>query len=82
MHVHIPCNMFVNLCRGNDSRATFRKIGGLRALTVAPFVALSASATEQMIDAIKESLQLKDPIVVSRSLDRPNILFQQAKVLV
>lgn len=32
---------FVNLCRGNDFRKAFRKIGGLRALTVAPFVAFS-----------------------------------------
>ena len=47
------------ICRGNAFRTAFRKIGGLRALTVAPFVALSASATEQMIDTIKESLQLK-----------------------
>ena len=79
VHVRIPCNVFINLCRGNDFRAAFRKIGGLRALTVAPFVALFASATEQMIDAIKESLQLKDPVVVSRSLDRPNVFISASK---
>ena len=81
MHVHLPCNGFVNLCRGNDFRTAFRKIGGLRALTVAPFMALSASATEQMIDTIKESLQLKHPVIVSRSLDRPNIFISANKSL-
>ena len=33
-----------NVIRGDDFRTAFKKLGGLRSLTCAPFMALSASA--------------------------------------
>lgn len=59
--------------RGRDFRTAFDKLGGLRALTDAPFMALTASAPTNVQSAIVKSLHLKGPIVISYSLDRPNI---------
>ena len=67
--------------RGSDFRTAFTKIGGIRPLTIAPFMALSASASNGMMETIKQSLQLNDPVVVSRSLDRPNIFISARKSL-
>lgn len=59
--------------RGKDFRTSFDKIGGLRALTDVPFMALTASAPSDVRDAIVSSLHLKDPVLISCDLDRPNI---------
>ena len=67
--------------RGHDFRTAFDKPGGLRALTDAPFMALTASApanTQSKIIII-ESLYLKDPIV-SQSLDRANIFLSASPI--
>ena len=48
-------------------------IGGLRALTTAPFMALSASALPEIEATIIDSLKLDNPVQVSKRLDRPNI---------
>ena len=61
--------------RGHDFRTAFDKLGGLRALTDAPFMALTASAPANTQSKIIESLHLKDPIVVYQLLDRAKIFF-------
>ena len=48
-------------------------IGGLRALTTAPFMALSASAPPHIEATIVDFLKLDNPVQVSKHLDRPNI---------
>lgn len=65
--------------RGSDFRVSFKSIGGLRALTDVPFMALSASAPPLVAKSIEESLHLKSPVHISHSLDRPNIFFSYAK---
>lgn len=67
------------MSRGSDFRTSFNSIGGLRALTDAPFMALSASAPPLVTKAIEESLHLKSPVHISHSLDRPNIFFSLSK---
>ena len=66
--------------RGHDFRTAFDKLGGLRALTDAPFMALTASAPANTQSKIIESLHLKDPIVVSQSLDRANIFLSASPI--
>lgn len=65
----------VDLFRGADFRTSFRSIGGLRALTAVPFMALSASAPPAVAKSIEDSLHLKSPVHISHSLDRPNIFY-------
>lgn len=59
--------------RGSDFRPSFGEIGNLRALTNAPFMALTATASLEAQSAVVESLKLLQPVVVSLCLDRPNI---------
>ena len=66
--------------RGHDFRMAFEKLGGLRALTDAPSMALTASAPANTQSKIIKSLHLKDPIVVSQSLDRANIFLSTSPI--
>ena len=50
-------------------RPVFEKLGGLRAFTDAPLMALTASAISDVQKLIQSSLHLHDPVVVSKSLD-------------
>ena len=61
--------------RGETFRTAFRQIGGLRALTNAPFMALTASAPPSIEAEITSNLEMHahDCITVSLPLDRPNI---------
>jgi superfamily II DNA helicase RecQ len=59
--------------RGQDFRKSFRMIGGIRALTSVPFMALSASAPPNVEAEIVDSLDLKSPAIISCDLNRPNI---------
>lgn len=61
------------IVRGKNFRADFDRIGGLRALTSVPFMALTASAPSNVQSTIVASLQLDNPVYVSGNLDRPNI---------
>ena len=61
------------LNRGESFRPAFEKLGGLRALTNVPFMALTATASAETQDVIVKSLHLVNPVVVAQSLDRPNI---------
>ena len=65
----------MSVYRGCKFRPSFEKIGGLRALTNAPVMALTASASSGIQHAIASSLHLVDPVVVAQSLDRPKIFF-------
>ena len=65
--------------RGESFRISFRKIGGLRALCDAPFMALTATASPVTQRSIADLLDLRDPCLVSNPLDRPNIFFSVAE---
>lgn len=65
--------------RGSDFRTAFMSIGGLRALTDVPFMALSASAPPSIAKSIEDSLHLKTPVHIFHSLDRPNVFLSYAK---
>ena len=72
--------MLMCICaRGCDFRKAFSKLGGLRALTNAPFMALTASAPPNIESQICRSLYLHKPVVVSQPLDRYNIYFSASK---
>ena len=49
------------------------RIGGVRALTTAPLLALTASAPPYIKNEIMSYLELKEPAIVKQPLDRPNI---------
>ena len=68
-----------NGCRGTEFRTAFGRIGGLRALTKCPFMALTASAPPTVESSIKSSLSLVSPVVVSQPLNRSNIYLSVSK---
>ena len=59
--------------RGAQFHRAFERIGGLRALTKVPFMALTASAPPIVEDKIINSLCLCDPVKVKLDLNRPNV---------
>ena len=59
--------------RGHAFRTAYSKLGSLRALTQAPFMALTATASATTQSAIFEALKLVEPVVVSMDLNRHNI---------
>lgn len=61
--------------RGQDFRTAFSKLGGLRALTDVPFMALTATASSEVQSSIENSLSMERPVVISQNLDRPNIFY-------
>ena len=58
---------------GHDFRPHYREIGLVRSRIPAPVLALTATATPRVRDDVAESLRLRDPLVVVRSFDRPNL---------
>lgn len=64
---------------GEKFRTTFRQLGGLRALTNTPFMALTASAPPSIEVEVKAILQLRDCVTVSLPLDWPNIYISAKK---
>ena len=66
--------------RGSDFRPAFSKLGGLRAHTDVPVMALTATASDATKSQIVECLHLIEPTVVSRNLDRPNIYFSVSPI--
>ena len=58
----------------------FQKLGGLRALTTAPFMALTATASPETELFITESLHLNQPVSISLPLNRPNIFFSASQI--
>ena len=61
---------------GYDFRPSYLKISDLRSLFPSvPVLALTASATSEVIDDIGRQLKMKDPAIFRRSFDRPNISY-------
>jgi ATP-dependent DNA helicase RecQ len=58
---------------GHEFRPSYREIGRVRSLVRAPVLALTATATPHVRDDVVASLALRDPLVVVRSFDRPNL---------
>ena len=65
--------------RGEKFRTAFQQLGGLRALTPAPFMALTASVPANVEAEVKAILELHNCIMVSLPLDRPNIYISTKK---
>ncbi|MET8372134.1 RecQ family ATP-dependent DNA helicase [Micromonospora sp. DT68] len=66
---------------GHDFRPEFRRVSRAVAhLGRAPRMALTATATEPVLQDIIGTLELVDPVVVTRPADRPNLRFQVTKV--
>ena len=58
---------------GHDFRPAYRRIGRVTRSLGAPVLALTASATPAVRIDIRDVLDLRDPTVVVRSFDRPNL---------
>ncbi len=81
MYVCVHCEFVcVHAYRGEKFRTAFKSLGGLRALTTAPFVALTATAPPEVEAELLTSLELNDPAIVKHPLDRPNIYLSVVKV--
>lgn len=61
---------------GHDFRPAYGKLSLLRtAFPKVPLVALSATATKKVIEDIKSSLGLSEPVVYTQSIERKNIAY-------
>jgi ATP-dependent DNA helicase RecQ len=58
---------------GDDFRPSYRRIGAVRSFLECPVLALTATATPRVRGEIHASLALRDPEVVVKSFDRPNL---------
>lgn len=59
---------------GNDFRESYKRLGCIRDwLPDTPIVALTATATEKVQNDIIKVLQLKKPLLIKTSFDRPNL---------
>ncbi|CAL1287819.1 unnamed protein product [Larinioides sclopetarius] len=62
---------------GHDFRASYRKLGKLRStFSHVPFLAVTATATPTVLTDICSSLNLKSPLKVCSSFDRPNLFLE------
>jgi ATP-dependent DNA helicase RecQ len=64
---------------GHEFRPSYRRIGALRDLVQCPILALTATATPEVRADIEENLRLRNPQVVVRSFDRPNLSWVVAR---
>jgi len=60
---------------GHDFRPEYRLLGGLRRQLAVPTIAVTATATPQVMQDIGASLGLASPLVVSGGFARPNLTF-------
>jgi len=61
---------------GHDFRPAYTALAGaIKSLGAPPVMALTATATEDVLGEIISQLQLKNPIIVRQGIDRPNLLF-------
>lgn len=58
---------------GHDFRPSYRRVGRLRTRLRCPVMALTATATPRVREDVAASLRLRDPRVVIKSFDRPNL---------
>lgn len=65
-------------CRGDDFRKDYSQLAVLCAnFSQVPVVALTATASREDVKAIKESLNLKNPLEVIGDPNRPNIFYEK-----
>jgi ATP-dependent DNA helicase RecQ len=64
---------------GHDFRPAYRNLSGLRARFGAPVLALTATATPEVIRDIAGQLGMRDPLLVRGSFYRPNLLIHAVK---
>lgn len=63
---------------GHDFRPTYRKLKELRdVFPLVPILALTATATPEVVSDIIENLEMKSPRCFKGSFDRPNISYQR-----
>jgi len=65
---------------GHDFRPEYMRLGKLRALSSAPMIALTATATPRVMDEIASSLELRMPVTVRGDFRRPNLAFEVVHV--
>ena len=62
---------------GHDFRPDYRRLASMREiLDDVPMLACTATATPRVRDDIVDQLQLRDPVRVVGSIDRPNLVFR------
>eukprot|EP00750_Incisomonas_marina_P029100 INCI7047.1.p1 GENE.INCI7047.1~~INCI7047.1.p1 ORF type:complete len:377 (+),score=52.41 INCI7047.1:129-1259(+) len=62
---------------GHDFRPSYRALSTLRAsFPRVPIMALTATATQRVMNDVISSLQLKSPLITKGSFDRPNIFYK------
>jgi ATP-dependent DNA helicase RecQ len=64
---------------GHDFRPAYRNLSGLRARFRAPVLALTATATREVVRDIAAQLGMRDPLLVRGSFFRRNLRLQAAK---
>ncbi len=65
---------------GHDFRPSYRKIAPIREiLPNIPVLALTATATPEVVTDICEQLQFKSPVVIQQSFERSNLTYTVAK---
>jgi ATP-dependent DNA helicase RecQ len=64
---------------GHDFRPAYRNLSGLRARFGAPVLALTATATPEVIRDIAGQLGMRDPLLVRGSFFRPNLSLHAVK---
>jgi len=62
---------------GHDFRPAYRKISELKILfPTTPFIALTATATQKVLDDISTNLELSTPVIFKKSFFRENLAYQ------
>lgn len=64
---------------GHDFRPAYRNLSGLRARFGAPVLALTATATQEVVHDIALQLGMREPLVVRGSFFRPNLRLHAVK---
>jgi ATP-dependent DNA helicase RecQ len=65
---------------GHDFRPEYMRLAELRAVTDAPMIALTATATPRVLAEIASSLELREPVVVRGDFRRPNLSFEVLEI--
>src|SRR5690606_6665654 len=61
---------------GHDFRPAYRQIAEMRQLLPeVPVIALTATATQEVVEDIVGGLELKDPAIFRKSFTRPNLIY-------
>lgn len=60
---------------GHDFRPSYLKLGVLKQEFKRPIIAMTATATQKVLQEIQTSLSLHDPVVIPGGFERPNLAF-------